>query len=461
MWLEQFTSINYRSCQNVTINLAKDEPNILIGINDCGKSSILKAIGLLLPSKQTFNFPSDDKKKNDFSNSRLSVADFNTLITSLGLPHTDYTGNQTVLIAKFKLEAEDLDPAQVSGYSKTLQWVFENLVDEYIWVMKIFDEEAKNSIEYILTKDLADAGRPLQYYTATAKALNEKKTELKLTKEEIDNENGLGRFKNSELVSAIYRKVGTVDMWVNYVIASDKLLFPEFSYLDWNVSMEQLQSVAKTAISTKISPHTDLAAKFARRQAAKAQAIVDTELDAFTKLFAVDLPNIEAFKSNIIFSLESKLTDLFINKANTNGDIHLDSQGDGIKRQIWFALIKWTALNVIDAAVNSKKHIWCFDEPETHLYPRAQRDFFEIIQSVSKKNVQSLISTHSTVFIDRADFSKIAKFELDGGYSKFSHCTSTGDIYERPTSWPSPPPRGRTRRRRRCGRGSPVRAGLP
>ena len=154
-----------------------------------------------------------------------------------------------------------------------------------------------------------------------------------------------------------------------------------------------------------------------------------TEFDNFTKQFAVDLPNIQAFKSNLIFTLESKLTDILINKNNTDGDIHLDSQGDGVKRQIWFALIKWSALNSLATEITSKKYIWCFDEPETHLYPKAQRDFFQIIKQITSKNIQTIISTHSTVFIDRADFTRIAKFELENGYTKYSHCSSTSDIY--------------------------------
>lgn len=52
MWLNQILTINYKSCNNINLTFSKDDPNILIGINDCGKSSILKAIGLLLLQDQ-------------------------------------------------------------------------------------------------------------------------------------------------------------------------------------------------------------------------------------------------------------------------------------------------------------------------------------------------------------------------------------------------------------------------
>lgn len=430
MWLQQLLTINYKSCNNINLPLSKDDPNILIGINDCGKSSILKAIGLLL-GKPAFSFPSDDKKKSDLSNLRIEPTDLASLLSSLGLPQINYTKNQTIIIGKLILEDEDNEADKISTYSSHLQWIIDNLTTEEVWVMRVFDEINQSVEDFILTKDVIENSEPIQLYNETSKNLQERayKT-MKLSKQDIENENKPGRYKNVEYVNAIYKRLSLVDVWVDYSIKDEKNIFPEYSYLDWNVSMEQLQQVAKSAISTKINSYTDNAIRFARRQSQKAQSIVDQELDNFTKQFAVDLPNIHSFKSNIVFSLESKLTDILINKNNTHGDIHLDSQGDGIKRQIWFALIKWSALNSLAATVTSKKFIWCFDEPETHLYPKAQRDFFQIIKQVSFKNIQTVISTHSTVFIDRSDFTKISKFELDSGYSKYSSCTSTSDIYE-------------------------------
>jgi putative ATP-dependent endonuclease of OLD family len=48
MWLQHLLVANYKSLKEIRLTLSKDEPNILIGINDCGKSTLLHAIGLLL-----------------------------------------------------------------------------------------------------------------------------------------------------------------------------------------------------------------------------------------------------------------------------------------------------------------------------------------------------------------------------------------------------------------------------
>ena len=67
MYLKQIIIINYKSCQRLHITLSKDDPNILIGINDCGKSTILSAIGLLLEEKPLFNFVNRLYSKIDFN----------------------------------------------------------------------------------------------------------------------------------------------------------------------------------------------------------------------------------------------------------------------------------------------------------------------------------------------------------------------------------------------------------
>ena len=73
MYLSDLVVINYRSCRKVHIKLEHDYPNVLIGINDCGKSTVLQAMGLLLNPKAKFNFVSEDKKKSDISNTPLAA----------------------------------------------------------------------------------------------------------------------------------------------------------------------------------------------------------------------------------------------------------------------------------------------------------------------------------------------------------------------------------------------------
>lgn len=63
MHLSKLIIVNYRSCKKVQIEFENNESNILIGINDSGKSSILKAAELLFIDKPVFSFIKDNSAK--------------------------------------------------------------------------------------------------------------------------------------------------------------------------------------------------------------------------------------------------------------------------------------------------------------------------------------------------------------------------------------------------------------
>lgn len=307
--------------------------------------------------------------------------------------------------------------------------MLDNIHDNTIWAGKIFDENTQIGKDCLLTPDYEKNGILERLYNSKDADLRVKISTLGIKTEEIENDNRKGRYKKMELARAIYSKNSLSWYWSDYESRPKDTIFPECRYLDWNISLEQLTQFATDLINTNIRSQLDVATRFVNRQAIKAQGIINQELQNFTEQFATDIPNIVGFKANLSLQIKSQLTDILINKANTDGDIHLEQQGEGVKRQIWFALIKWKALGSLQAGVTSKRFVWCFDEPETHLYPKAQREFFDLIKSISSGNVQSIISTHSTVFIDRAHFNTICRVELEHGYTRYNKCTSVPDIY--------------------------------
>lgn len=405
------------------IKFDKNKPNVLIGVNDCGKTTILKAIGLLLDQKPRFYYSSKEKKKDDISNTRVSINEFNDFFKSRRLPLISYSESQCVIVGKFTLEENDFEKIKSNNYSNHLTWVLEKVSDNCIWMAKSFGEY--NSFEYLLTYDSKD--KPKELYKESNSNLNKLKSSLNITNQDIENENRTGRFKNIELIKTIYKKFDQALYWVEYKI--DKDFWPVFRYLDWNISLDQLSSFANEILKSKVEEYLKSIEVYAKEQAEKAQDILNKELDIFTRSFAADLPSINTIKANIVFQTNSVLTDLLVNKKNSDGDVHLDSQGEGVKKQLWFALIKWSALRPLQISTLDTKFIWCFDEPETHLYPKAQREFFDLIREISQYNVQSVISTHSTVFIDRADFNSIRKVYLNESYTSISDCLDVTDIY--------------------------------
>jgi putative ATP-dependent endonuclease of the OLD family len=425
MYLSQIIILNYKCCQNASITFDKHLPNVLIGINDSGKSTILKAIGLLLDEKQLFNYRSEDQIKTDISNTRLQESDFKQIFQENGIPNLPYDLKQCCILGKFILEDNDIDSDNEGIYSNQLLWLIEKIEDNSIWLARVFDEEAQSSESFILIKDNGEEN--LELWKLSKTNLRSVMKKYNVTDADVTNVNNAGPFKNIEQIRAIYQKVQLTPTWSEYKL--DKELFPKYKYLDWNLSLSDVTELAEEVMESTVEKHLLRARTFASKLAKRAQNDVDMELELLLTSFIDELPSITKIKTNVSFEVSNTLTDLMVNKSNCDGDIHLESQGEGIKRQIWFAFIKWNALKNINLEIDNKKLIWCFDEPETHLYPKAQRTFFDLIKKISSRNIQTMISTHSTVFTDRSNFTNIYNIYLNENYTVYSKCSNTDDVF--------------------------------
>src|SRR6266542_2603868 len=202
--------------------------------------------------------------------------------------------------------------------------------------------------------------------------LDKKVKELEISSDEIQNENKKGRFSNLEKIRAIYSKVPKQQVWSSYKIEKgDKTIFQSFRYLDWNSSLDDIKRTATDAMSATIEAQLKPLRQEASVAAKKTEEEINKQLEILKSSISEMLPNITAIKTKVFFEVKESVTDILINKEKADGDIHLDLQGEGVKRQIWFALIKSGALASIGSGIKNKKSLWAFDEPETHLYPSA------------------------------------------------------------------------------------------
>lgn len=424
MYLSKLLIINYRSCRCVEFDVLKDEPNILIGINDCGKTSLLKGLELLLCDKPQVYCVKDSTKKKDASNSPLGSKAFSEKFNDLDIPAPPYTGIEIVVVGKFIVEDADYNDSDIQQLKAHSLWALENANDNGLWLCRTFDIEGKLK-QYLLTPDNLNGEEVSSFFALTAAQLGKKRTEHSLSAEEISNSNGKGRFSNLEIVRALYSKIGSENIWVEWKWEIG--LFPSFRYLDWNSSFDNILESATEALKDLIEEHLSPVKAKAREGAQAAQDALNTRLRGHKDVIASLLPQVQELSANIHFEVKEKITDLLITKLGGDGPVHMDLQGDGIKRQIWFALIKAAA--VANDTDTRKKFIWAFDEPETHLYPTAQRQLFEIIKEVSSSSIQTLISTHSTVFIDRARLNAIKIISQENSYTSHSQCESIDEIF--------------------------------
>jgi predicted ATP-dependent endonuclease of OLD family len=424
MYLSKLVVINFRSCNCLEIDFLTDDPNIYIGKNDCGKTSLLKAIGLLLEDRPQFNFVKETASKKDFSNSPISKEDFDLKLNELALPSLPYDQFQTVIIGKLALEAADTADENINQFSNHLAWTVENNQDA-IWMARVFNTRENSIKTYLNTPDQLLIGKLASFYQLGVRELGNKRKEYIISDEDIDNVNRVGRYSKLEIVRALYRKTGTTATWVEYKF--EPAFFPQFSYLDWNMSFEEITKTATQVMATIIDAYITPVKTNAIQQASEAETQINSKLSEMKEAIAEIAP-ITGLKTKVQFDVKEKITDIFVTKESSDGDIHMDLQGDGLKRQIWFALIK--ASTLAGAPVQHKRFLWAFDEPETHLYPAAQRKLFDIIKSVTYQSVQSFISTHSTVFIDKSNLKAIRCIHQTGNcYTDHYSCSNIDDIF--------------------------------
>jgi putative ATP-dependent endonuclease of OLD family len=425
MYLEEVVIVNYKSCKIVDFKLKENNPNIFIGLNDCGKSTLLKGVELLF-NKVNCSFSQEGNNKSDLSNSRLEQEQFASVFQERDLPiFEEYDNSCIYVLGKLKLQENELDSFSGFDLSNSLSWMLENLIDNSIWLLK---KISVNSVTGYLAQNSNIEYKHI--YTETATKLNAIKRELNITLEDITNSNAVGRFSNLELIRAINGKIELERLWIEYKFAkSDSEIFPEYRYFDWNCSMDEVISIATGLMKDKIEEFIQPIKDTAREKAQLAENAINDEFNRIQAIISSVAPEIQSINSKIHFEVREKVSDIMVQKLQSDGLIHLDNQGEGLKRKIWFSLIKAKAESSEQSGI--KKHIWAFDEPETHLYPGAQREFFDILKGLSRGNVQTLISTHSTIFIDKANTNDILNtYKLDSGYTNLSTCGDVESIFE-------------------------------
>jgi len=428
MYISKLAVVNFRSCQNIVLQLNENEPNTFIGGNDCGKTAILKAIGLLLDSKTRINIKGDGQLTSDISNTLLDEKDYIEIFSTLNLPIFGLKPSSAIIIGEFILEKGDLDDPFFIQTTNHLKWSIENLKYNKVYILKYFDNDNPNGKYYLYCKEVEKDN--LRLWSQNQTTLKDQLEKLNITDKEIKNENNDGRFTNLEKIRAIYNKLPTVTTWTEYMdFKKDRDFFPIYRYIDWNPSLDQLEEIAKDAMTSKISNYKNKLIETATQYSTELTKEVNENLKQMSTTMSTDIPNITAIKASVNFDINERVSDLVINKKTNDGDIRIESQGEGIKKQIWLTLLKWTSQQNIPVGETRKRFIWCFDEPEIHLYPSAQRDLFHAIKILSESAFQIFISTHSTIFVDRMNIKSIKQTNLNNGYSEVSQCSSVDDIH--------------------------------
>ncbi|MCZ7532622.1 MAG: AAA family ATPase [Acidimicrobiia bacterium] len=94
-------------------------------------------------------------------------------------------------------------------------------------------------------------------------------------------------------------------------------------------------------------------------------------------------------------------------------EISFEKMGRGRRRRIGLAVYE-TELDLLESDTNSTRHVFAYDEPDTHLDHQAQRSLYDILtRQAALESVQVLIATHSINFLDKVDLASVVRMSLN------------------------------------------------
>ena len=432
MFLKKLAIINYKCCKDLVLNFSDKLPNTFIGRTDSGKSTILNAIGLLLDNKTYPDLIKEGQDTSDISTTPLDKDRYKNIFKGLEIPLFDSElENSIILIGIFNTEPGDFEENFSENASDHLKWSIESLSQEEVPIIRHFSNQYPSGRYLICAKDNKD--KKAELWKQTQKILGVYKKELDITDKDIINDNKAGRYKNIELFRAIYNRLDTSLQWSDYddFAKKDKEFFPAYRYIDWReITLKGVEGMAKDTMSTVIEDYGSKLKESAETLSRKATEKVNSELEKKISDIISGLSSITSIEAKVYFDTSSRISEISVKKGTSDGNVRLESQGEGIKKQIGFAFMRLAAFENIEKGAQAKKFLWAFDEPEVHLYPPEKREFYDTIKQLSESVFQTFICTHSTVFVDKSILDTIMQVQLTDKYTSISKCSSVSDVYK-------------------------------
>jgi predicted ATP-dependent endonuclease of OLD family len=340
----------------------------IIGKNDSGKSTILKAIEIFL------------------KDGKLAEKD-------LHLPSTGI-GPTEIIITFDQVSQEYLRNKKLLNRAGELT------------VKKTFNEIGKKYSELkIFALDFDDV-RFQNLYSKKEPELNKITSEIKL------DSTRSGRSKTNERrisnLTEYARSYGITEseIWITPSSEIKSLideslpkyhLFVNDSKLD--TEMSEYQKPFQEIISENLENDASLKADLSTNVTTAIQAIakgVESNLKEQTD-------SIKALRFESDFQWD-KLIHIMISVVdNYSVDIPISNRGSGIKRLIVAALLKYQS----DVTTQEKQVIYAIEEPETSLHPGAQRVLLDSLKRLVESGSQVLFTSHSPVFVAELELDQI------------------------------------------------------
>lgn len=402
MYLRRIRIKNFRLLQDVAIDLQQDT-TVIVGKNNSGKTSFMDLLSLIVNNQKPSFYDYPINKRQDLYKNVDSFLkgeiEFDALLSGFALPslelYVDYSLEQEdenlgylspfiidtdeeitevrinaeftsiVTSEKMKQLFEPVDVENNGGMASIKEKLMDNFSDIVklnIFALNPRDETKKRKMELQDFKNLF----PL-YKIAAERGLDES---------EQKNENPL-----RSLMSAIFKP--NLDDSLKDV--EDKIT--ELKKLCKDVKRDSQIKINK--LLNEIA-HNSLGFGYPAEEDLKLRAEANIEFDK---------------------QIQSSVNLLYENDMTAGETLPNNCNGLGYKNLIKIELQLLDFANNIKTQIENSIPLVFIEEPESHMHPQMQQRFIEYIDSfcgnISCKNIQKIITTHSSHIVNSLDFEKI------------------------------------------------------
>lgn len=377
MVIKNISIENFKSIDKLSLNIAKygdSYTRMLVGINESGKSNILKAISF-------FNVPSGEYNYAEWQNQKDEDSKFIDLYFELSFK------NKNAYIEKIR-EITKLDKIDIE-----IKKIIKNVYlakDENCFNYR-YDCEIDIQSKFYVQKTIQNQniGGTLQATTIYNFSYEKKSDEYKEVTPDFFN-----KYFSQYLNDIIEQHEPKMSFWQpseTYLITSDINLNTFKDNTASNIPLKNVFAIAGYETNEKIKEKIDEISNSQKRS-----RLAATLSDETTKY----IKNI--WQHNIIFVIEiSETGNCTISvkdggKENEHDRHSMSARSEGFKQFISLIL----SLSIETKKFNKKNQLILIDEPENHLHPSGIRDMRDELLRIGKENYL-FVSTHSPFLIDQ------------------------------------------------------------
>lgn len=379
---------NFRGISSTT-TITLNDFCCIVGKNDAGKSTILKALDLFFNEtsikREDKNITTND---NIISIELLFEQPSSTIIVDDAI-ETTFQSEHLVDEQGLVRIKKEWDTSQTKIKSKI--YIFRGVYSSF---------DLFKSSEKELIKKCADLG--IETKKANGEIYNNKEKRTKIEQYLTTNGEQINYIYDELPYSGQTRSKKLLDVLRD--------LLPSFEYFKADSSLSDSDTSVQKYFKDKAYEFlkSEIDTKDIEQ---KIRQELELPLNTITEKINSVLSAEEQIKANISFDW-SKLISTTFNCAKEISEIPLSLRGDGFRR-----ITMLSYFEMLSEERNPNKNIiYGFEEPETFLHPETQYKLFDSLSELSNKGCQVLITTHSPYLIAETNVSNIVYISKDDGY---------------------------------------------